>query len=268
MKILKLITLASLAIINSGIYTSAQTKVTAAQADYLKLPRSDENEKKKATIAEILKEDVEVEDIKNNQTGDAADIQVLDDRIEFRIRNKNKVLYYYEFSDQVISPEQPKIKYFLRVADFKFISRSLAVRHTNGVATLSSCLTSFQFQLKKEQYDYELTLFEPAAEKYRALSVKPAVSEEQRKFIVQANLLTGQKDYENAINIYRKAVELDQTSYPSAYSNMALLSAQVNDYNLAIYNMKKYLLLVPDAADARGAQDKIYEWELLMNKQI
>jgi hypothetical protein len=25
--------------------------------------------------------------------------------------------------------------------------------------------------------------------------------------------------------------------------------------------MKKYLMLVPDAADAREAQDKIYEWE-------
>jgi hypothetical protein len=25
--------------------------------------------------------------------------------------------------------------------------------------------------------------------------------------------------------------------------------------------MKKYLMLIPDAADARAAQDKIYEWE-------
>jgi hypothetical protein len=40
-----------------------------------------------------------------------------------------------------------------------------------------------------------------------------------------------------------------------------LLSAQVKQYDDAIYHMKKYLLLVPDASDARGAQDKIYEWE-------
>jgi len=30
--------------------------------------------------------------------------------------------------------------------------------------------------------------------------------------------------------------------------------------------MKKYLMLVPDAEDARGAQDKIYEWEAWIQK--
>jgi hypothetical protein len=28
--------------------------------------------------------------------------------------------------------------------------------------------------------------------------------------------------------------------------------------------MKQYLTLEPDAKDARSAQDKIYEWELMM----
>lgn len=30
--------------------------------------------------------------------------------------------------------------------------------------------------------------------------------------------------------------------------------------------MKKYLLLEPEASDARGAQDKIYEWEGIIEK--
>jgi hypothetical protein len=30
--------------------------------------------------------------------------------------------------------------------------------------------------------------------------------------------------------------------------------------------MKKYLLIEPDASDARSAQDKIYEWEIMMHK--
>jgi hypothetical protein len=47
---------------------------------------------------------------------------------------------------------------------------------------------------------------------------------------------------------------------------MALLSAQMKRFNSAISYMKQYLMLVPDAKDARSAQDKIYEWELLMNK--
>jgi len=42
---------------------------------------------------------------------------------------------------------------------------------------------------------------------------------------------------------------------------MALIAAQTKDYQYAILNMKKYLMLVPEAEDARAAKDKIYEWE-------
>jgi hypothetical protein len=42
---------------------------------------------------------------------------------------------------------------------------------------------------------------------------------------------------------------------------MALLYAEKQDFERAVKNMKKYLLLLPDAPDARAAQDKIYEWE-------
>lgn len=45
---------------------------------------------------------------------------------------------------------------------------------------------------------------------------------------------------------------------------MALIAAEMKTYSYAILNMRKYLLLMPDAEDARKAQDKIYEWELNM----
>jgi hypothetical protein len=37
-------------------------------------------------------------------------------------------------------------------------------------------------------------------------------------------------------------------------------------YDAAIYYMKIYLMLGPDASDARGAQDKIYECDAMMGK--
>lgn len=49
---------------------------------------------------------------------------------------------------------------------------------------------------------------------------------------------------------------------PEAYYNMALNAAEMKTYYYAILNMRKYLLLMPDAEDARKAQDKIYEWEI------
>ena len=88
--------------------------------------------------------------------------------------------------------------------------------------------------------------------------------EEQRKLIVQANSVNEKKMYDDAIGLYEKAVQINQTSYPPAYYNLALLYAQIKNYNKAIVNMSKYILLEPDAPDARSSQDKIYEWELLI----
>jgi tetratricopeptide (TPR) repeat protein len=90
------------------------------------------------------------------------------------------------------------------------------------------------------------------------------MSEGMRKIVVQANAMSQQKDYTGAIQEYLKAIELDPTSYPAAYFNLSLLLAQDKKPLSAIYYMKHYLLLVPEASDARSAQDKIYEWELML----
>ena len=111
-----------------------------------------------------------------------------------------------------------------------------------------------------------LVKFEPIAAEYAALKVKPPVAEEQRKYIVQANLLNQQKQYQQAIELYVKAIQLDPTAFPAGYYNIALLDAQLGYYDNAIFEMKKYLMLLPDAPDARSAQDKIYEWEIMGQK--
>ncbi len=122
----------------------------------------------------------------------------------------------------------------------------------------------FVRQAPQREQERQLALFEPIAARYRESKIKPGMSEEQRRLIVQANALSQQKDYANAIEQYRKAIALDPTSYPAAYFNLALLSAQENKPLDAIFFMKHYLLLTPEAKDARSAQDKIYEWELML----
>ncbi|MFA5296629.1 MAG: tetratricopeptide repeat protein [Lutibacter sp.] len=104
-------------------------------------------------------------------------------------------------------------------------------------------------------------LFIGLVAQYKEMKVKPTITEGQRKYIVQANAYSKDKDFEKAIEAYQKTIALDPLAYPTAYYNMALLYAETGDFNLAIRNMKKYLLLLPDAPDARAAQDKIYEWE-------
>ncbi len=108
----------------------------------------------------------------------------------------------------------------------------------------------------------ELEDFRILSQKFREMPEKPSITEEQRKFLVQANVRNDEKKYTEALALYEKAVKIDPSSYPSAYYNMALISAQLKKYRYAVFNMKKYLMLVPEAEDARKGQDKIYEWEM------
>jgi hypothetical protein len=114
----------------------------------------------------------------------------------------------------------------------------------------------------KEAESERQSRFDEKLSRYRA-GDKPPVTEDQRRLLVQANLMTQRKNYAQALDLYRKALDIDPVAYPEAYFNSALLSEQLGRYTAAIEFMKKYLLLLPNGKDARQAQDKIYEWELL-----
>jgi len=117
-----------------------------------------------------------------------------------------------------------------------------------------------------EKQNKSLLLFEPIAAEYRSSKVKPILTEDERRLIVQANQSTKEKQYGLAIGLYNNFIERNPTSYPAAYFNLALLFEQMNYYKFAITAMKKYLMLVPEASDARSAQDKVYGWELKASK--
>jgi len=118
-------------------------------------------------------------------------------------------------------------------------------------------------KMMQKPHDDRRARFDAKVSEYRKTMVKPAVSEEQRKYIVQADALNQNKEYARALELYEKAVDVDPISYPGAYFNMALLAAQMNRYQQAIAYMKQYLDLDVQAKDVRSAQDKIYEWEIL-----
>jgi len=128
--------------------------------------------------------------------------------------------------------------------------------------------TEYMYYISQPDRDKLLALiradsiqFSTLVSEYREMEVKPVVTEQQRKYIVQANSFAKDKIYTQAIEAYKNAIAIDPVAYPAAYYNLALILAEKEDFREAIKNMKKYLLLVPDAPDARAAQDKIYEWE-------
>jgi ankyrin repeat protein len=106
----------------------------------------------------------------------------------------------------------------------------------------------------------EASAFVAEAEKYRESAVKPVFPEEARKYKAQAEFAFQQKRFEDAAEFYEEALK-SAPWWPDGHFNRALILGELSRYEEAVREMKRYLLLAPDAPDARDAQDRIYQWE-------
>jgi formylglycine-generating enzyme required for sulfatase activity len=104
--------------------------------------------------------------------------------------------------------------------------------------------------------------FLEVAAQYKAANPKPQLSEEARKYKVQAEFLVQEKQTDKAIALYGKALELAPWWAEGRY-RLGLALAETKKYRDAMVEMKRYLLLAPEGEFARNAQDKIYQWELV-----
>lgn len=104
------------------------------------------------------------------------------------------------------------------------------------------------------------TDFQKKAAAWRALSVKPALSETVRRERVLAENALREKDPKSAIEHYESGLQIDPV-WPEGHFNAALLYAELNDYDNAVWHMRAYVELAPDAPDAQGARDQIAIWQ-------
>ncbi|MGE5457274.1 MAG: hypothetical protein ACM3RX_02855 [Methanococcaceae archaeon] len=148
-------------------------------------------------------------------------------------------------------------KFPYRSLNFTGHSDRYTDRNAKELDNANSIISLFNMYVS-QMYNGKLENFKTKADQQHKSSM---ISEEQRKLIVQANAANEEKNYEKALELYQKSLTLNEYNYPEGYFNIALIASQLEDYLLAIFNMKKYLFLSPDAGDSRKAQDKIYEWE-------
>lgn len=189
------------------------------------------------------------------------ELKVNSDHISFNVSKKKRYTFALNFQKEFVVAEYfyvlkvyqmqlPDLVVYWKVKDLDYAKRFADdIVYLQNIRYLSSSKADF----------------ESIAAEYRTLSVKPAIPEEARKYIVQANAMTQAKNYKKAIEYYNEAIRVNPAT-PMAYNNQALLFAMIGRYNDAINCMKKYLKLVPDAEDARSVQDKIYEYEAMMTK--
>jgi tetratricopeptide (TPR) repeat protein len=117
----------------------------------------------------------------------------------------------------------------------------------------------YTFHRSAEDWFRAQSAFPKIAQDYRDMSVKPAFPEDARKFKVQAEHAIREKRFKDAVDKYEDALKIAPW-WSEGHFNRALVLAELQQFQEAVLEMQKYLLLVPDAPDARSAQDKIYEW--------
>lgn len=93
----------------------------------------------------------------------------------------------------------------------------------------------------------------------------PLMNETTRRLAIKAQVITQEKAYEEAIGIYWQAIK-EAPWVANLYYDHALLIAEVankvDDFNVAITEMKRFIALSSNATEKREAQDRIYQWEV------
>jgi formylglycine-generating enzyme required for sulfatase activity len=110
--------------------------------------------------------------------------------------------------------------------------------------------------------DNSIEPFQEVAAKYLAAKPKPALPEDARKYKVQAEFMVQEKQFDKAVALYGKALEVAPW-WPEGRFKLGLLLGETRKYRDAMREMNRYLQLEPAGSDARAAQDKLYQWELV-----
>jgi len=100
------------------------------------------------------------------------------------------------------------------------------------------------------------------------LAVDPKLSEppeQARKYALQGDVLIEEGDFEAATERYEKAL-MEAPYIPRLYFNTAKIYEKMKDYPRAIKYMKIYLMLAPEAPNARACKDAIYKWDFMIEK--
>lgn len=127
------------------------------------------------------------------------------------------------------------------------------------VAAINRLIWEQSDEAAQERVELQQEFTQKAAE-WRALVVKPAMPEDARVHKVLAENAVQEHNSGKAMEEYAAALAIFP-SWPEGQFNLALLCGESGDYAEAVWHMKAYLELVPDAQDAQAAKDKIIVWQ-------
>ncbi len=149
-----------------------------------------------------------------------------------------------------------------RLRNETFAKAMKTARDTEAGGNLRAALSQYGRAYRRAaDGEQSLAVIKTVSEVVRKLPNRPELPEDARRYGVQATTAAERKSYDEAIALFAKSLEAAPW-WAEGHFNRALLLANQNRYQEAVTSMKQFLILAPNAPDARAAQDKIYEWEL------
>ncbi|HET8731152.1 MAG TPA: hypothetical protein VFM34_08605, partial [Moraxellaceae bacterium] len=164
--------------------------------------------------------------------------------------NDPVVGYWYFYAYRVGKPRELLMGLMIGKGD---AGREQARRVADAFLTLRAANTP-----EGRARDYER--LQKLGEAHRAAGTTPGEAEALRRSEIQAETAIRNNQFAQAVAIYVSALD-ESPWWAQGHFNLALLVGANHDFDTAIDEMRRYLVLAPDAPNARAAQDKIYEWE-------
>lgn len=171
----------------------------------------------------------------------------------------------HEAIDRAISAfltQSQAVQIAVRLRNETFAKAMKTAQNTEAGGNLRAALSEYGRAYRAAgDSEQSLAVIKTVAEAVRKLPNRPELPEDARRYGVQANTATERKGYDEAIALLSQGLEAAPW-WAEGHFNRALLLANQNRYQEAVTSMKQFLILTPNAPDARASQDKIYEWEL------
>jgi len=102
--------------------------------------------------------------------------------------------------------------------------------------------------------------FQPKAAAWRALPIKPPISDDVNKHWLLAEDELKEKHFDAALREYEAALEIEPL-WPLGQFDAAMLDGELKNYDDAVWHMRCYLELTPNAPDAQAAHDQMLLWQ-------
>ena len=170
-------------------------------------------------------------------------------------------LPYSEIDKLAIVPSPADNKFaFLILKEGLVLETGYGEKGNRNAQKIADALLTLKQAASPEARATEAARFDALAASYRSSNPKPEISEDVRRNEIQAEDAVRNRQFERASSLYESALQIAPW-WPQGHFNRALILESLEQYDLATEEMQRYLKLVPDAPNARAAQDKIYEWQ-------